>query len=771
MAESTDDSSCVDTPDRAQMHSVRQDRWPERWSEGLPLGNGELGVMCWAQGGRLRFSMDSAGAWDLRHRFGEPDYAQLTYATLRERVELGDFDGLADCAQHTSNPDPIGPTKVHLGRFELDARLESCERFELSLGDAVVRADLSSADSAQRFEAFVCRSRDVFCFSLDPWPSGARLSYVPFYETSPGLAELGHPPVTIGTEEGLTVAVQHILPDAYFALCWNDTGPEVFVSFAEGRDEDGAAATAFEQHPLRLGTSLPDLLDAHMTAWHAFWSASTVVLPERDAEFLWYYGLYLLASSARKGSLPPGLQGVWAMDGRDPPWRGDYHADMNIQETFWPACPAGHLDLLDVWLEHLHACLPRAEAFTRTVFGTDGAFMPCAFLPHFTLMGTGSWTTVCLAWSHTGWLAHLAWLRWRYSMDRQWLAERGYPLVKSAFAFFAATIEEEQDGTYHIPLSSSPEYRGPDASAWCRDPNIDIALIRTCCDWIVEMEEALELDELSARAREIHSRLVGYHLVEFDYPASYVRGTAPKGRCVLALWEEHALDYSHRHPSHLMAIHPAMDITIEGSEAERRIIDASILQYLSLGRYCWAGHTYAQMISMAAVTGRGEMAYSFLRQYRDNWMLPNGLHVNRELGDRGNTRFWVKPEAVDREAPFTMEACCAVSCGISDMLVQGWGDCIRVFPALPTHWRDVQFTDLLTEGAFRVSASRRDGQTRWVRVTAGVERQCVLRNPFAAEGVQASGCNPVREGDDLCWPMAAGQTVTLSINDETPRTE
>ena len=32
-------------------------------------------------------------------------------------------------------------------------------------------------------------------------------------------------------------------------------------------------------------------------------------------DFLWYYGLYLLACSSRQGSCPPGLQGVWAMDG------------------------------------------------------------------------------------------------------------------------------------------------------------------------------------------------------------------------------------------------------------------------------------------------------------------------------------------------------------------------------------------------------------------------------------------------------------------------
>jgi hypothetical protein len=29
-----------------------------------------------------------------------------------------------------------------------------------------------------------------------------------------------------------------------------------------------------------------------------------------------------------------------------------------------------------------------------------------------------------------------------------------------------------------------------------------------------------------------------------------------------------------------------------------------------------------------------------------------------------------------------------IDAGISDMLVQGWGDCIRVFPAVPARWKN-----------------------------------------------------------------------------------
>ena len=49
-------------------HAIRYQQLPTQWAEGLPLGNGEIGVMCWSDGKRLRFTIDSASAWDLRHR-------------------------------------------------------------------------------------------------------------------------------------------------------------------------------------------------------------------------------------------------------------------------------------------------------------------------------------------------------------------------------------------------------------------------------------------------------------------------------------------------------------------------------------------------------------------------------------------------------------------------------------------------------------------------------------------------------------------------------
>jgi alpha-L-fucosidase 2 len=558
------------------------------------------------------------------------------------------------------------------------------------------------------------------------------------------LGELGHPPSEVTVETGVRVLCQTIPEGLSYAVCWNPTGPDHFLASetaATAADAKKAALAAWRE---AAEAGLDRLHQEHVAAWERFWQRSAVALPEDRMEFLWYFGLYLLASAARRGQLPPGLQGVWAMDGVLPPWRGEYATNVNVQETFWPALASGHLDLMDCWCDFMRECLPYAQDFARRFFGSEGAFFPTSFAPR--VVPIWGWYTVNYCWSSCGWLAGMHWQRWRYSMDRDWLAHTGYPVVAQIFRFYRANLQPGDDGRLHVPLSTSPEYGCNTPSAWAPDPNIDLALIRRCCDWVVAMEGALGIADLTTAARNVRAGLAPYALTEDK---------------VLCLWAGKTLDTSYHHPSQLMAIHPAMDLTIEGDAEARRIIEASLLQYLSLGQYLWAGHTYAQMSSLAAVVGQPEFAYDCLLHFAEYWIGPNGLHFNRDLRRTGVTRF------CGDDIAFTMEANCGITAGMCDMLLQGWNDTVRVFPAVPAHWRDVAFRDLLTEGAFTVSAIRREGRTVWVKVRAGVAGTLRLRDPFDGAEFAIGGAALQREGAVLAGPMAPGQEVVLCLPGET----
>lgn len=734
------------------VHGFTLRRSPAIWQNGLPIGNGVIGAMVWGNGHPLKLTLDHVDLWDERmdHRFYQtPDY---TYSNLRRLIAEQKYEeALEIFGKRGEKENALTPTKISIGRAELGVKGAQAFIGGLDLDRAMVEGTIQAGNKQYPLCGFVHRERNLVCLRIEKAPAGTELCLVPMAEAIPEFARLNYPDCHRHENGRMRLLSQQIPEGLCYAVAWSVRGPDFFLAVELARTIDEAEAGATATWAAGVKRGFDRLCREHVKSWKTFWSASAVVLPEPDMEFYWYYGIYLLASSTRRGHLPPGLQGVWPMDGVLPPWRGDYHTDMDVQETFWPAGVTGHLDLLDCWCDYMRSSMESIRAYTRKLFGTEGTFWPCNAYGKAIGMPGSNWYALCFSWSHTGWLGWMVWQRWRYSMDVQWLRETGYPVVADIFRFFQANLVAEADGYLHVPLSSSPEYQGHDAAkAFCKDPNIDLALIRKCCYWLMEMETALGMHALTDSARTVRARLAPYALSEQQ---------------ALCLWPGKLLDESHRHPSQLMAIHPAMDLTLDGDEQTRIIIEASIRQYLSLGQTQWAGHTYAQLISMAAVLGKAAWAYDSLRQFVEHWTMPNGLHVV------GDWRFSGVCDAFQRpltEAPFCLEASCAVTAGISDMLVQGWNNVIRVFPAVPDQWQDVVFRDLHTEGAFRVSGIRSNGQTVWVCVTAGVARTLRMKNPFGDQPVRITGARARREGDMFLADLKPGQRVVFHIKGQAP---
>jgi hypothetical protein len=63
---------------------------------------------------------------------------------------------------------------------------------------------------------------------------------------------------------------------------------------------------------------------------------------------------------------------------------------------------------------------------------------------------------------------------------------------------------------------------------------------------------------------------------------------------------------------------------------------------------------------------------------------------------------------------------------VQDMLLQSWGNKIRVFPALPDSWKDVTFHNFRAEGGFLISASRKNGVTSFVRIKSLAGEPCLI---------------------------------------------
>ncbi|HSA01073.1 MAG TPA: hypothetical protein P5055_10080, partial [Candidatus Paceibacterota bacterium] len=97
--------------------------------------------------------------------------------------------------------------------------------------------------------------------------------------------------------------------------------------------------------------------------------------------------------------------------------------------------------------------------------------------------------------------------------------------------------------------------------------------------------------------------------------------------------------------------------------------------------------------------------------------------------------------------PFTLEGNFAMAAGLQEMLLQSHRGYIEVFPAIPVTWTNAMFTTLRAEGAFLISAVRRNGKVQQVTIKSEKGGLCRLRSPFS--------------GKILSLPLRRGQTITL----------
>ena len=102
-----------------------------------------------------------------------------------------------------------------------------------------------------------------------------------------------------------------------------------------------------------------------------------VDLPDERLQRHYDFVKYLYGAGSRPGAPPMPLQGVWTADsGSLPPWKGDYHNDLNTQMTYMGYQAAGHFDEGACYLDFLWDRLPRFRRFAREFYGTEGAAAP-----------------------------------------------------------------------------------------------------------------------------------------------------------------------------------------------------------------------------------------------------------------------------------------------------------------------------------------------------------------------------------------------------------
>ncbi|PKL81482.1 MAG: hypothetical protein CVV24_15035 [Ignavibacteriae bacterium HGW-Ignavibacteriae-3] len=308
------------------------------------------------------------------------------------------------------------------------------------------------------------------------------------------------------------------------------------------------------------------------------------------------------------------------------------------------------------------------------------------------------------------WLAHHFYLQWRYSMDKDFLAQRAYPWVKEAANYLDQISVKDDKGYRKLPLSSSPEINSNSIYAWFqKTTNFDLALIKWLYKAASEMATALDEKEESLKWKNIYD----------EWPELALFSRYPK----LLIAPGFELKESHRHFSHLMAIHPLGLLDWNRGNPERQIINASVADFHQFGTDGWTGYTYSWAANIFARLHNGRRAAEMLKIFATSFCSPNSFHLNGDQSNSGKSNFTYRP--------FTLEGNFAFASALQELLLQSFNGVIRIFPATP--WDEASFENLRAEGAFLISAKKNNGAVVSVKIYSEKGEKIRMENPFDAK--------------------------------------
>ncbi|RQO79317.1 hypothetical protein DBR40_02850 [Pedobacter sp. KBW01] len=648
------------------------DKLSTKWEEGIFTGNGLLGTMLYLKDSNtLRLDL---GRTDVRDdRAGSPLFEKA-------RLPIGYFE-----------LKPVGNIVKNTARIDL-WNAEANGTIVTDKGTIQWRTLTLSQTNVIVFETRVSAGEEQFKWQFNPEVSISSRTKYRGIPTGYG----ANPPAVFANAGAVAYSKQPMLSGGDYTTAWvakNKVGSRTyFLSVAIDRKQS-AVNEAVQTVSKAAKDNLQQLLNVHRQWWHQYYPQSFISLPDARMESFYWIQQYKLASGTRTGKPVLDLMGPWF---RDTPWPA-YWFNLNIQLTYSPLYAANRVDLanglvkmIDEGKANLSKNVPAAYQYNAMALGrvaTSDLYSPIKVIS----AKDSTLSDIDLEMGNLTWCLYYYWLQYRYTMDQS-LKARLFPLLKGSINYYMDVMAKEDDGKWHLPRTSSPEYPG----GITRDCNYDLSLLRWGCQTLLTINPK---DELAVKWKDVLTNLTPY----------------PSDANGLRIGRDVPFNQSHRHYSHLLMIYPLY--TLNWDQPESRPLITQSLSHWHSFKGALQGYSFTGGASMYAMMGNGDKALTYLNQLFDQFIKPNTLYL---------------------ESGPVIETPLAAATSIQELLLQSWGDKIRVFPAVPTAWKELSFKNLRTEGAFLISAVLKNGETKWVKIKSLAGEPCVI-HPGINGKVQVKG--------------------------------
>jgi len=439
----------------------------------------------------------------------------------------------------------------------------------------------------------------------------------------------------------------------------------------------------FDRVVLNLGgkpSSLPT--DQRLTAYQ-------VANPDLGLEeLLFQYGRYLMIASSREGGLPANLQGKWN-DSNNPPWRSDYHTDINVEMNYWLTGPANLAECFEPFADWINSIREVRQAATKTAFNVRGWTMR----GESGLFGGSTWDWVP---GSSAWLMQNSYDHYRFTGDKTYLRESAYPAMKEVCEFSLDRLKALPDGTLVTTQGFSPEH-GPKEDG----VSFDQQLVWDLFTSTIEAAEILGVDaDFRAELADKRARLLGPKIGKWGQLQEWMTDRdGPKD--------------THRHLSHLIAVYPGRQISLA---ATPELAQAARVSLTARGDDS-TGWSTAWKISLWSRLQDGDHAHKLFGS-----LLRPCLRTTMENEGGG-----LYGNLFDACPPFQIDGNFGFTAGVCEMLLQSQAGEIVLLPALPKAWPAGAFAGLCARGGFTVDLTWKDGKVSAYRITSAKPQDVRIR--------------------------------------------
>ncbi len=427
--------------------------------QGIPLGNGDTGVLFWCEGSKIIAVVNKSDLWD--------DAASGPFHNWNKKEE-----------DHAT-------TQRHACRIIIDFKFSVFDimyltdfKGRLNLKDASMNIESTSPFGKIKLKAFVDHKTGILFYELytdlnENVPVevaverfGSR-TYSHWYSQINRDASIGLDGTeSIADDNGVFITQK--LPMGTFAVGGSviqDDGLTTAYSREHSRraliqllgNRKKKAQLAFAVTSPKTGNPIPKLkatltfakengvksfIDSQAEVWKAIWNRSFMDYGDDYLNNLWYLTMYY-ANTSQGGEYPGRFtNGLWGWSRDVQNWNFYFH--WNQQQLYWPLNAAGYDNLVTPYLNFRFNSLPHAKKDARELLNTSGAFIS-------DVTDRRGYNSAGEKHNHTP-VAEIAldfWRQYQFTCDKDFLKEKALPFITEAALFYQSLFEKESDGLYH----------------------------------------------------------------------------------------------------------------------------------------------------------------------------------------------------------------------------------------------------------------------------------------------------------------------------------